>query len=61
MKLKSDAHDSLSLLCQRDGAPGKMIMDGSKEQTLVRFKKKCQDADCCIKQTEPYSPWQNAA
>ncbi len=38
-----------------------MIMDGSKEQTLGRFKKKCQDADCPIKQTEPYSPWQNAA
>jgi hypothetical protein len=38
-----------------------MIMDGSKEQTLGRFKKKCQDADCHIKQTEPYSPWQNAA
>jgi hypothetical protein len=28
---------------------------------LGRFKKKCQDADCRIKQTEPYSPWQNAA
>ena len=61
MKLKSDAHDSLSLLFQRDGVPPKMIMDGSKEQTLGQFKKKCQDADCRIKQTEPYSPWQNAA
>jgi len=61
MKLKSDAHDLLSLLFQRDGVPPKMIMDGSKEQTLGRFKKKCQDADCRIKQTEPYSPWQNAA
>jgi hypothetical protein len=28
---------------------------------LGRFKKNCQDADCRIKQTEPYSPWQNAA
>jgi len=61
MKLKSDAHNSLSLLFQRDGVPLKMIMDGSKEQTLGRFKKKCQDADCRIKQTESYSPWQNAA
>jgi hypothetical protein len=26
MKLKSDAHDSLSLLYQRDGVPPKMIM-----------------------------------
>jgi hypothetical protein len=61
MKLKSDAHDLLSLLFQRDGVAPKMIMDGSKEQTLGRFKKKCQDADCRIKQTEPYSPWQNTA
>jgi hypothetical protein len=38
-----------------------LIMDGSKEQTLGRFKKKCQDADCRIKQTKPYSPWQNSA
>ena len=38
-----------------------MIMDGSKEQTQGRFKKKCQDADCPIKQTKPYSPQQNAA
>jgi len=60
MKLKSDDHDLLSLLFQRNGAPPKMIMDGYKEQTLGRFKKKCQDADCRIKQTEPFSPWQNA-
>jgi len=61
MKLKSDAHDLLLLLFQHDGVPPKMIMDGSREQTLGRFKKKCQNADCCIKQTKPYSPWQNAA
>jgi hypothetical protein len=39
MKLKSDAHNSLSLLFQRDGVPPKMIMDGSKEQTLGGFKR----------------------
>ena len=61
MKLKSDAHNLLSLLFQCNGVPPKLIMDGSKEQTLGRFKKKCQDADCRIKQTKPYSPWQNAA
>ena len=61
MKKKSDAHETLSLVFQRDGVPPRMIMDGSKEQTQGRFKKKCQDADCRIKQTEPYSPWQNAA
>jgi hypothetical protein len=61
MKKKCDAHELLSLVIQLDGVPPKIIMDGSKEQTMGRFCKKCQNADCCIKQTEPYSPWQNAA
>ena len=33
MKKKSDAHEGLSLLAQRDGVPLSIIMDGSKEQT----------------------------
>jgi len=61
IKLKSDDHDLLWLLFRHDDVPPKMIMDGSKEQTLGRFKKKCQDVDYRIKQTKPYSPWQNAA
>ena len=46
MKHKSDAHEGLSLLAQHGGVPLAIIMDGSKD---------------LIKQTEPYSPWQNAA
>jgi hypothetical protein len=61
MKLKSDAVDALDLLLHREGAPQALIMDGSKEQTLGPFKKKAQQAGIHIKQTEPYSPWQNAA
>ena len=38
-----------------------MIYDGSKEQTLGNFKRKLREADCHGRQTEPYSPWQNAA
>ncbi len=38
-----------------------MVMDGSKEQTLGKFCLKLVDAHCQLKQTEPYSPWQNAA
>ncbi len=38
-----------------------MVMDGSKEQTLGQFCRKLVDAHCQLKQTEPYSPWQNAA
>ena len=36
-------------------------MDGSKEQTMGEFKRKVREMDCHIRQTEPYSPWQNAA
>ncbi len=38
-----------------------MVMDGSKEQTLGKFLQKLVDDHCQLKQTEPYSPWQNAA
>jgi hypothetical protein len=38
-----------------------MILDGSKEQTLGNFKRKLREADCHARQTEPYSPWQQAA
>ena len=38
-----------------------MILDGSKEQTLGVFKRKLREADCHARQTEPYSPWQQAA
>ena len=61
MNKKSDTAHALDLLLHRDGAPEKMIMDGSKEQTLGAFKKKCQDALLYIKQTKPHSAWQNAA
>jgi hypothetical protein len=61
MKKKNDAVHALDLLLHRDGAPEKMIMDGSKEQTLGKFRKTCQDASIHVRQTEPHSPWQNAA
>jgi hypothetical protein len=61
VKLKSDVHEGLSLLFKRDGVPPKIIVDGSKEQTKGVFQKKMREADCWMKQTEPYSPWQNAA
>jgi len=54
-------HEGLSLLFKRDGVPPKIIVDGSKEQTMGTFAKKVRQADCWLKQTEPYSPWSNAA
>ena len=61
MKKKSDAHEGLSLMAQRDGVPPAIVMDGSKEQTMGMFRKKARQMDCHIKQTEPYLPWQNVA
>ena len=61
MRTKSEAHHALSLLAQRDGVPHSIVMDGSKEQTMGDFRKKARQMDCRVKQTEPYSPWQNAA
>ena len=43
MKRKSDAHEGLSLLAQRDGIPPLLVMDGSKEQTLGMFHKKARE------------------
>ena len=42
MRLKSDAHEGLSLMFKRDGVPRAIIVDGSKEQTLGMFSKKCK-------------------
>jgi hypothetical protein len=61
MKAKSDAHESLSLMFARDGVPPAMIVDGAKEQTLGEFRKKARQADCHLKQLEPFTPWANAA
>ena len=61
MRRKADAHDGLSLLAQRDGVPLRIIMDGSKEQTMGLFRKKAKEMGVHVKQTEPHSPWQNAA
>ena len=61
MQSKSQAHEALSMLHQQVGVPNVMIMDGSKEQILGQFWHKCQQAGLHVKQTKPYSPWQNAA
>ncbi|KAI2500399.1 Reverse transcriptase (RNA-dependent DNA polymerase) [Fragilaria crotonensis] len=58
---KSQAHEGLSLLFQREGVPNTMIMDGAREQTMGLFRKKCREAGVHVKQTEPHTPWSNAA
>jgi hypothetical protein len=57
---KSEAHETLSLLFHHDGPPT-MVFDGLKEQCKGNFKGKLCKADCHARQTEPYSPWKQAA
>ena len=61
MSKKSQAHERLSLLLPQEGAPNTMIMDGAKEQIMGMFRCKCREAGIREKQTEPYTPWSNAA
>ena len=61
MRNKSDAHEELSLMAQRDGVLFAIVMDDSKEQMLGPFRRKAKEMDCHVLQTEPHSPWQNAA
>ncbi len=60
MKTKGKAHEALSLMFQCEGIPPSMVIDSLKEQMLGKFCRKLVDAHCQLKQTEPYSPWQNA-
>jgi hypothetical protein len=61
MKHKGDTHETLSLVFQRNGVPPTMVTDDSKEQTKGEFQRKLKEADCHLRVTEPYSPWQQAA
>jgi len=61
MKKKSEAHEALTMLFQRDGVPAVLMMDGSKEQTKGLFDKKAKEADVHTKQIEPHTPMSNKA
>ncbi len=58
---KSHAYEGLSLLFQREGVPNTMVMDGAREQTMGMFRKKCRQVRVRVRQTEPHTPWSNAA
>ena len=60
MKTKGGSHEALLLISQRTGVLDHLIVDGSKEQVLGSFKRKCSEAGYCLKQMKPYSPRQNA-
>ena len=56
MKLKSEAHESLSIIFKRDSVPPKSFVDISKDQSLGKFSTKCHDADCHLVTTDPPLP-----
>jgi hypothetical protein len=61
MQRTGEAHETLSLLFQRDCVPPSMIADNTWEQIHGDFKRKCREANCHLRQTEPYSPWMQAS
>ena len=61
MAKKSEAHETLSLLFAQEGGPSTLVMDGARDQVNSEFRHKARQADFHVKQTESYTPWQNAA
>jgi hypothetical protein len=61
MRRKGEAHEALSFLFHLDGVLPAMVMGSLKEQMLGDFRRKLKEADCHLRQTEPYSPWMNVA
>ena len=45
MKLKSEAHEYLSMLFKCDGVPPKIVVDNSKEKSLSNFSSKFREAN----------------
>ena len=61
MKLKSDAHDTLTLMFKHDRVRPDMIMDNYKEHLISDFCKKLPEANFHQKKIEPHSYWSTAA
>jgi hypothetical protein len=59
LKKEKEAHEALSLLFHRDGAPNVMVVDGANAQVEGEFRRKLRDAGCHIKQTEPHTQSSN--
>ena len=56
MRKKSQAHEGLSIMFQREGVPNTLIMDNVKEQLLGEFRKKCREVGTRVKQTATHVP-----
>ena len=56
---KSHAHHSAKKLFKNDGVTSNIVMDGSREQIMGKFKEACQDATVQVQQLEYNTPWAN--
>jgi len=61
MRLKSQAHETLSAFIHEVGVPSSLHSDDAKELMEGKFKDLCKDFHIPCTYTEPYSPWQNRA
>ena len=59
-KLKTEAHETLSLLFHLDGVPLAKMCDNAKEMILGEFNRKLKEASCHLKQMEPFTSCSNA-
>ena len=61
MATKADAGRALQVLAKDVGVPNHIVVDGAKEQTGANtdFMKTVRWLKMRIRNTEPYSPWQN--
>ena len=61
MKLKSKAHEALSLLFQQDEVPPVIIQDNAKGMIQGEFARMLKEALYHLQQTEPFTPWLDVA
>jgi hypothetical protein len=61
MKLKSQAHESLSAFIHEIGIPSSLHSDDAKELMQGKFKDLCKEFHIPCTNSEPHSPWQNRA
>ena len=57
MSTKINAHHSAKKLFNNDGVPSKIVIDGAREQILVKSKEACQGVMVQVQQLKYNTPW----
>ena len=61
MSNRIHAHHSDKKMFNNDSVPSKIVMGGSREQIMGKFKEACQDVTVQVQQLEYTTPWANRA